>query len=65
MSRSYLISEQGKWRMFCDVCYDHDARTYDSPPDLDIFRGEGWSIGERVDACPACVLEAKSAKDNP
>jgi hypothetical protein len=63
MSRSYLKNEKGRWRMFCDVCYDHDARTYDNPPDLDIFRSEGWSIGSRVDACPVCVSKAKLPED--
>jgi hypothetical protein len=65
MSRSYLNNEKGRWRMFCDVCHDHDARTYPEPPDLGIFHAEGWFIGVRVDACPACVTAGKLPNDKP
>ena len=65
MSRSYLNNEKGKWRMFCDVCHDHDARTYPEAPDLGIFFEEGWFIGTKVDACPECVKAGKLTHDEP
>ena len=65
MSRSYLNTEHGRWRMFCDVCHDHDARAYKSQPDLGIFHAEGWFIGSKVDACPPCVAAGKLPDDKP
>lgn len=65
MSRSYLNNEHGKWRMFCDVCHGHDSRTYPREPDLGIFHSEGWFIGSRVDACPACIQEGTLPNDKP
>lgn len=63
MSRSYLNTEHGRWRMFCDVCHDHDDRTYDESPDLGIFYADGWFIGMRVDACPECVAHDRLPDD--
>jgi hypothetical protein len=51
--------------MFCDVCHGHDQRTYDQSPALDIFHGEGWFIGARVDACPRCVGDGNIPDDKP
>jgi len=65
VSRSYLNNEKGQWRMFCDVCHDHDKRTYPASPELDQFYLEGWFIGTKVDACPACVKQGNLPNDKP
>lgn len=65
MSRSYFTSEPGQWRMFCDVCFDHDEETFDRQPELLPFHRAGWFIGQRVDACPKCVKAGKLPDDKP
>jgi len=65
MSRSYFNSEPGKWRMFCDVCFDHDDATFDSAPPLLPFHQAGWFIGQRVDACLKCVTDGRLPADEP
>jgi hypothetical protein len=65
MSRSWLNDEPNMWRMFCDVCFDYDARACPDQPDLGLFAAEGWFIGRRVDACPACVAAGNTPSDDP
>lgn len=60
MSRSWLKAETGRWRMFCDLCFAHDSRTFAAPPDLSIFAAESWFIGVLVDACPQCVASGRT-----
>jgi hypothetical protein len=65
VSRSWLVGEPGKWRIFCDRCYQHDLRTFGEAPDLGIFYAEGWYIGQQWDACPTCVAAGKFPSDKP
>jgi hypothetical protein len=65
MSRSYFTSEPGQWRMFCDVCFDHDEATFPKAPDLLPFHQAGWFIGQRIDACPKCVAAGRTPNDAP
>ena len=64
MSRSWLIGQPKQWRMFCDVCFKHDHRTFPTQPDLGIFHAEGWFIGTRWDACPSCIAKGKQPTDS-
>ena len=65
MSRSWLIGEPQRWRMFCDLCFVHDARTFSVAPDLQAFADESWFIGTLVDACPTCVAAGRLPSCDP
>lgn len=65
MSRSYFNAEPGRWRMFCDVCFDHDDETFDTAPELLPFHRGGWFIGTHLDACPACVKAGRLPNCGP
>ena len=65
MSRSWLPDEPNQWRMFSDVCFESDKRTFPTQPDLSLLRAARWSIAQLTDACPTCYQAGETPSNPP
>lgn len=60
MSRSWVSQTDRRWYMRCDQkdCTTRsEVRLAPEGLDLRAFADAGWYIGQKIDLCPACVLD--------